>query len=195
VSGPFKVGVLVSSEAAQVHVMGPPALLADTITTVEGDTLTIRFREGADWSWNPGSGVNVFVAAPNLDAVNVDGAAQVEISGVRGDMLSAETDGSGTLALRELDVERVQLATGGPGGITVEGRAREGTYVVGGPGSIDAKRLRVENASIAIAGAGSAYADVSHAANVSVNGSGRVEVVGGATCIKQPANSPRVDCR
>jgi len=195
VSGPFMVGVLVSSEAARVHLMGPPALLADTITTVEGDTLTIRFREGATWSWNPGSGVNVFVIAPNLDAVTVEGAAEVEISGVRGDMLSAETEGSGTIAARELDVERVQLATGGSGGITVEGRAREGTYVVGGAGSIDAKRLRVENASIAIGGAGSAYADVSHAANVSVNGSGRVEIVGGATCIKQPINSPRIDCR
>jgi hypothetical protein len=67
--------------------------------------------------------------------------------------------------------------------------------VVGGSGSIDAKRLRVERASIAIGGAGSAYADVSNAANISVNGSGRVEVVGGATCIKQPANSRQVDCR
>lgn len=195
VSGPFKVGVLVSGEPAQVHLMGPRALLADTIATVEGDILTIRFREGATWSWNPGSGVNVFVTAPNLDAVNVEGAAEVEISGARGDMLSAETAGSGTITVRELDVGRVQLATSGSGGITVEGRAREGTYVVGGPGSIDAKRLRVENASIAIGGAGSAYADVSDAANISVNGSGRVEVVGGATCIKQPTNSPRVDCR
>lgn len=195
VAGPFKVGVLVSGEAAQVHLMGPHALLADTIATVEGDTLTIRFREGATWSWNPGSGVNVFVTAPSLDAVKVEGAAEVEISGVRGAMLSAETDGSGTITVRELDVGRVQLVAGGSGGITVNGRAHEGTYVVGGSGSIDAKRLRVENASIAIGGAGSAYADVSRAANISVNGSGRVEVVGGATCIKQPTNSPRVDCR
>jgi len=195
VSGPFKVGVLISSEAARVHVMGPPSLLADTITTVEGDTLTIRFREGANWSWNPGSGVNVFVSAPNLEAVNVEGAAEVEIGGVRGDMLSAETNGSGSISIRQLNVQRVQLATGGSGGITVEGRAREATYVVSGSGSIDAKRLRAENASIAIGGAGSAYADVSNAANISINGSGRAEVVGGATCIKQPTNSPRVDCR
>jgi DNA-binding CsgD family transcriptional regulator len=196
VSGPFRVGVLVSGDPGQVHLQGPPALLADTIPSLEGDTLTIRFREGASWSWNPGSGVNVFVSAPpTLSSVKVEGAAEVEISGVRGDMFSAETYGSGTILVRGVDVGRVQLSTGGSGGITVEGRAHQGTYVVGGSGSIDAKRLRVEIASIAIGGAGSAYADVSKAANISVNGSGRVEVVGGATCIRQPTNSRQIDCR
>lgn len=195
VSGPFKVGVLVGGELGQVHLQGPPALLADTITSVEGDTLTVRFREGANWSWNPGSGVNVFVSAPTLSSVKVEGAAELEIGGVRGDLFAAETDGSGTILLRGVDVGGVQLATGGSGAITVEGRARDGTYVVGGSGSIDAKRLRVESASIAIGGAGSAYADVSKAANISVNGSGRVDVVGGATCIEQPTNSRQVDCR
>jgi DNA-binding CsgD family transcriptional regulator len=195
VSGPFKVGVLVSGEPAKVLLQGPPELLADTIAAVEGGTLTIRFREGANWSWNPGSGVNVVVSAPSLAAVRVEGAAEVEISGVRAEMFSAENSGSGTVTLRGLDVGRVQLTTGGSGGISIEGRARSGTYVVGGSGSIDAKRLRVERASIAVGGAGSAHADVSNAANISVNGSGRVEVVGGATCIKQPPNSPRIQCR
>ena len=195
VSGPFKVGVLVSTDPAQVHLAGPPALLADTIATVEGDTLLIRFREGATWSWNPGSGVNIFVSAPNLSAVSLEGAAQVEIGGVRGNMFSASTDGSGTIAVRQLEVGHVQLTTGGSGGITVEGSARDAAYVVGGSGSIDAKRLRVENASIAIGSSGSAYADVSKTANISVSGAGRAEVVGGATCIKQSTNSHHVDCR
>ena len=195
VSGPFEVSVLVSAGPPHVQLLGPPALLADTIAVVDGDRLVIRFREGADWSWNPGSGVNVVVTAPNLTSVSVEGAAAVDISGVRGDMFSATTDGSGSITARELHVAHVQLATGGSGGITVEGDARGGTYVVGGSGSIDAKRLRAVNASISIGGSGSAYADVSKTANISLSGSGRVEVVGGATCIKQPTNSPRVECR
>jgi hypothetical protein len=195
ISGPFKVGVLISGEPAQVHLSGPPALLADTIAKIDGDTLTIRFRNGVRWSWNPGSGVNVFVSAPNLVSARVHGAAQVEIDQVRGKTFSAATDGSGSIALRGLDVGRVLFATGGSGGITAEGSARGGTYAVGGSGSIDAKRLRAETASISIGGAGSIYADVSRTANVSVGGSGRVDVVGGATCIKQPAKSPLIECR
>jgi DNA-binding CsgD family transcriptional regulator len=195
VSGPFKIGVLVSSEPAHVQLVGPPRLLADTIATIEGDTLVIRFREGATWSWNPGSGVNAVVFAPNLSAVRLEGAAEVKIDGVRGDMFSASTDGAGIIEVRQLDVGHVQLATSGSGEITVEGSARDAAYVVGGPGSIDAKRLRVERASIVIGGAGSAYADVSKTANISVTGSGRVELVGGAACIEQPAHSSQVQCR
>lgn len=195
VSGPFKVGVFISGEPAQVRLSGPPALLADTIAKVDDDTLTIRFREGATWSWNPGSGVNVFVSAPKLVSARAQGAARVEIDQVRSEMFSAATDGSGTIVLRGLETGRVLFATGGSGGITAEGVAREGSYAVGGSGSIDAKRLRVETASIAIGGAGSIYADVSSTADISVGGAGKVDVVGGATCTKQPAKSPRIECR
>ena len=195
VSGPFKVGVLVGEGPAKVELLGPPAQLADTIATVEGGILTIRFREGATWSWNAGDGMNIVVFTPDLAAVAVEGAAEVEIHGVRGDMFEPSTDAAGSISIQQLDAGNVQLATGGSGGITVDGKARDGTYVINGSGSIDAKRLRVENASIAIGGAGSAYADVSGTANVSVNGSGRVEVVGGARCMEQPTNSTHVECR
>ena len=195
VSGPFNVGVFVSDEPTRLRLQGPPELLADAVVVVEGDTLSIRFREGATWSWNPGSGVNVVVSTPSLASVKLEGAANVEVNGVRGETFAAVTEGSGTLKATVLDVGRVRLATGGAGGISVEGSAREATYVVGGSGSIDAMRLRVRNASIAIGGAGSSYANVSGTANISSIGSGRVEVVGGATCIKQPADSPRIECR
>ncbi|CAA9497046.1 MAG: hypothetical protein AVDCRST_MAG31-135 [uncultured Sphingomonas sp.] len=195
VSGPFKVGVLVNEQSGQIRLQGPAALLADAIVKAEGGILTIRYREGATWSWNPGSGVNVFVSTPALTAAKVEGAAEVEIGGVSGDHFIAQLDGAGSLGLRLLDVRHIQLATAGSGGITAEGRARNATYVVGGAGPIDAKRLEVENASIAVGGSGSAYADVAKAANVSVNGSGRVEVVGGATCARQPPNSRQIICR
>jgi hypothetical protein len=195
VSGPFKVGAFVSDEPSRVRLQGPPALLADAIVAVEGDTLTIRFREGATWSWNPGSGVNVVVSTRSLASVNVEGAADVEVYGVHGETFAVATAGSGGVKATGLDVGRVQLATGGSGGISAEGSAREATYVVGGSGSIDAMRLRVRNASIAIGGSGSSYANVSGTANISSSGSGRVEIVGGATCIKQPFNSHRIECR
>ena len=195
VSGPFKVAVLVSEQPARLRIAGPSAQLADTIASVEGGILTIRFREGASWSWNPGDGVNIVVSTPDLASVSLEGAADVEVNGVRRDMFSASTEGSGSVTVRRLAAGNVQLATSGAGGITVDGRARDGTYVVGGAGSIDAKRLRVQTATIAIGAAGSAYADVSRTANISVSGHGRVEIVGGATCITQPANSRQVECR
>lgn len=195
VTGPFKVGVMVGQNPTEIKLLGPPAMLDDTIARVEGGTLIISFREGASWSWNPGAGVNIVVFAPELVSVRLTHAGTVEISGVRGDAFSATTDGSGSIDVRDIQTERVMFSTGGAGGITAEGTAREGTYVVGGPGSIDAKRLSVETASVAIGGAGSVHADVSVRANVTLTGAGRADIVGGATCIKQPATAARIECR
>jgi|GEM_PF-886542 len=194
VSGPFKVGVFISNEPNRVRLQGPAALIADTVVAVENGTLIIRFREGAKWSWNPGSGMNVVVSTPSLSAVKLDGAGNVEIFGLEGETFAATTGGSGSIRATGLDVGSLQLASEGAGGISVEGSAREATYIVEGAGSIDAMRLRVPKASIAVRGAGSSYANVSGDANISLSGSGRVEVVGGATCIKQPLVSDRIEC-
>ena len=194
VSGPFKVGVIVG-QRPRVTLQGPPALLADTIVANEGGTLTIRFREGADWSWNPGSGMNVLVFTPTLGRLHVEGAADVEIDGVRGNSFAAATDGSGSINIRGMDVGAVQLATAGAGGITVEGAAKNATYVVSGSGSIDAMRTQAKDATIAINGAGNAFSDVSRKANIAITGGGRVQVVGGGKCVTLPTNSPRVNCR
>jgi hypothetical protein len=195
VSGPFKVGVVVQDGPAHVSLTGPSALLADTIAKVDGDTLSIRFREGAAWSWNPGSGVNIVVSAPSLVSARVRGAAEVEVSQAHGETFSASTEGSGSIALRGFQARQVKFATGGSGGITAEGKAADASYAVSGSGSIDAKRLRVTRASIAVGGSGSVSADVSRTADVSVVGSGRVEVVGVATCIWKRATGPQVECR
>lgn len=195
VIGPLKVSVMVGAEPAKVHLIGPPALIADTIAAVDGGKLTIRFRDGAAWSWNPGSGVNAVVSAPRLRSARVQGAAQLEIDQAGGDTFAAATDGSGSIVLWGLKAGRLILATGGAGSITAEGTAREGTYAVGGSGSIDAKRLKLQTAQLALGGAGSIYADVAQTANVSAGGSGRVEVVGGATCVKSQGSSQHIECR
>lgn len=203
VSGPFNVAVIVGEKASEmagdkraaVRLLGPPKMLDDVVATVEADTLVVRFREGASWSWNPGAGVNIVVFAPQLVSARADRAAQVKVAGVRGDSFSASTEGSSTIAIDQMQVARATLATGGSGGISAEGSARHVSYVVGGPGSIDAKRLKAETASISNGGAGSVYADVSRTANVSVTGAGRVDIVGGALCVKQPRNFARIECR
>jgi hypothetical protein len=195
VSGPFNIGVGVIDEPGQVRLQGPPALLADTIVSVEDGALSIRFREGAAWSWNPGSGVNISIFTPRLASVALEGPAIVEVSGVRGETFTAVTKGAGIVKATGIDVGLASLTTGGAGSISAEGSARKATYIVGGSGSIDAMRLRVTNASIAIGGSGSSYANVSGNANIALVGSGRVEVVGGATCNKQPAESRRIECR
>jgi hypothetical protein len=141
--------------------------------------------------------VNIAVWTPTLASIDVDGPSRVEIIGPQGDSFSATTQAAGSIEVTRLDVGEVRLATNGAGGISADGMAREATYSVGGAGSIDAMRLRTTNARIAIGGAGSNYANVSGEARIllSRRRGGKVEVVGGGTCVTQPADSDRVACR
>lgn len=197
VSGAFKVYVFVSESPTEVALVGPRSMTADVIAAVDGGILTIRFREGAERSWNPGAGVNVSISTPKLSAVKIDGPTRMEINGPTGDSFAATTQAAGSIEITGLDVGSIALASKGAGSISVGGSAREATYSTGGAGSIDAKRLRVTNAKMTVGGAGSIYADVSGESEITLGRSqgGRVEVVGGGTCISKPANSDRIDCR
>jgi DNA-binding CsgD family transcriptional regulator len=197
VAGAFKVHVFVSDSPSEVALVGPRSMTSDVIATVDGGILTIRFREGAERSWNPGAGVNVAISTPKLSAVKIDGPTLMEINGPTGDSFSATTQAAGSIEISGLDVGNIELATKGAGSISVDGSARQATYATGGAGSIDAKRLRVTNAKIEVGGAGSIYADVSGESEITLGQSrgGRVEVVGGGNCISTPAKSGRIDCR
>lgn len=197
VSGAFNVHVFASDQRSEVALVGPRSMTADVIATVDDGILTIRFREGAERSWNPGAGVNVSISTPDLSSVTIDGPTRIEINGLSGDTFAATTEAAGSIEVTRLDVRKVDLATKGAGSISVSGAAREATYSTGGTGSIDAKRLRVEQAKMEVRGAGSIYADVSGESAISFGElrGGRVEVVGGGKCTSQPANSDRVDCR
>lgn len=197
VAGAFKVDILVSDSPTEFALVGPRSMTADVIATVDGGILKIRFREGAERSWNPGAGVNVSISTPKLIAVKIDGPTLMGITGPTGDNFAATTQAAGSIEVMGLNVGNAVLATKGAGSILVGGSAREATYSTGGSGSIDAKRLRVTNAKIAVGGAGSIYADVSGESRITFDQSqgGRVEVVGGGTCTSQPVNPERVDCR
>jgi len=195
VNGPFKVMVLGTADTAEVTLFGPPEMLADTVAEVDGETLTIRFVDGAKWSWNPGAGMHANVRLPKLSSVSIGGSGRVNVVGVKTEEFSAGTGGSGKITIKRLEAETVQLGIGGSGSIEVQGAAESGQFGVGGSGSIEAKRLRVKTAQIGIGGSGSIFADVSEKAEIGIGGSGRVEVVGGAECAFAEAQANQIECR
>jgi hypothetical protein len=194
------INVLVMSgqvPESSVTFSGPPELLADAVTRIEDGVLTISFREGADWSWNSGSGMNVVVRLPALEGIETNGPAQVETVNlsVAVPTFSATVNGAGKIAANDVRAENVQLAVGGSGSIRISGTAGDVAYATGGAGSIDAKRLRATNGAISLGGPGAVFADISGAADINVGGPGTVEVVGGATCTTRAPRPSQVECR
>ncbi|MEO0420107.1 MAG: DUF2807 domain-containing protein [Pseudomonadota bacterium] len=180
----------------RVSFQGPEPLLSDAMATVKDGTLTLAFKDGKPYSSNPGSRLSAVVYLPSIDGVKVEKSpAEVRVFGNNSDEFSAAVGGAGQIKIERLEAKRMNAAIGGAGSIRIEGTADEASFAIGGAGSIEGKRLRVATAKIAVGGAGSVYADVSDTADIVVGGSGRVEIVGGATCNIRPDSIDKVECR
>lgn len=201
IEGPFKVFILAGSDEDRVDLFGPSELLADASARIVDDVLVIAFREGATWSWNPGSGMHANVRLKALDALEVEGPAMVEALMLPArqqgepDDFTATLDGAGQVEISGLDASGVMFAVGGSGTIEAAGSADTVAYALGGAGRIEAKRLRARTGTIALGGAGKVYADIAESADVKVGGSGSVEIVGGATCTTRAPRPEQVECR
>lgn len=197
VRGTFRVLVLAGTgERPLVRFQGAEELLKDATATVSDGTLTIAFKDDKPYSSNPGSRISAVVYLPSVTSVkSLRAPAQIDVYGNNADEFSAQIEGAGQISVDGLEAKLVNVTTRGSGSIRLVGTAEEARYATGGSGSIEGKRLRVSNAKVAIGGSGSVYADVSESADVVVDGSGRVEIVGGARCIVRPANSNKVECR
>lgn len=188
-----------SGREPRVSFQGPEQLLSDAMATVEDGTLTLAFKDDKPYSSNPGSRLTAAVYLPNVSEVSTGtSTAQIEVFDNTTEQFSADIGGAGRITVKRLEAKRVNVAIGGAGKIRLEGTADEARYAIGGAGSIEAKRLRVATAEIAIGGAGSVYADVSRTAEISVDGAGRIEIVGGAKCTvsgEHPMAARKVECR
>ncbi|MEM6858906.1 MAG: DUF2807 domain-containing protein [Pseudomonadota bacterium] len=195
VDGAFQVSVYTSSDEPNVQFHGPPEMVADAEARIENDTLVIAFKDNKPWSWNAGAGVNVSVSLPKVSAVYA-GLGRISVMQPAVDEFTAITTGAGRINVEQLAAANVIASTGGSGSIELEGTSDHSELVIGGAGSIDAKRLRSAKADIGVAGAGSVYADVANAATVARLGAGKVEIVGGATClVSPPSRKSGVECR
>lgn len=195
---PFRTSVFPTrsaTEGSSAFLIGPPEMLANVVAEVVDGTLHLRWREGIDWSWNPGAGVNVVVRTPPLSKAAIGGAGSIDLWGVDPEGFEAEIGGAGQMKIEAIDTKRLGVAVGGAGSVTAFGTSDSVSYALGGAGSIEAKRLRARTADIALGGAGSIYADVSEQASIAVGGAGRVEVVGGASCTYPPESADNIDCR
>lgn len=195
VRGAFKVSVYRTDSDAQVRFHGPAEMIADAEATISDGVLTIAYKDGKPWSWNPGSGTNVVIKLPSVSSIKTVGPAQVAVVRPLSEEFSAATEGAGRIEVSDLAAKKVRAATGGSGTIKLDGTADAAQFAIGGSGSIEGKRLRTANADIAIGGAGSVYADVTDTANVAKMGAGKVEIVGGASCTISPPDARGVDCR
>ena len=126
-------------------------------TRVENDVLIIDSKPG--WRWIGDSGrLEVQIGMPVLNALAVNGAGNVTITGVHGAALA--------------------LALQGTGNLTASGQTAALNARINGAGSMNLAQLVAGDASIVVNGTGSLAANVSGSLEATVNGVGSITYSG-----------------
>jgi putative autotransporter adhesin-like protein len=155
--GAATLDVLVGTQQSVV-VEGGSELLSHLQTEVRNERLVIESR-GGSWFWQRGENrLKVRITVPVLRALELNGAGRISINGVSG----------GALA----------LILSGAGDLTASGQVDALTARINGAGDIDLSRLQATDAEVAVNGAGSLQAAVTHQLDATLNGVGSITYAG-----------------
>lgn len=191
-AGPYDV-VVTKGRNFVVHAEGDPKVLDRMTVSVQDGELWIGKREGF-MSMGGHKKATVYVTVPQLDTATVAGSGNIRIDKIGGQSFEGTVGGSGNLEIDALTVRSAEFSIAGSGDLKVGGKIEDGTFKIAGSGDVDASGLQSRNATITIAGSGSALANASDKAAISIMGSGNVEVKGGAKCSVSKLGSGNATC-
>jgi hypothetical protein len=125
-------------------------------TKLEGERLTIGFKEGADIF--PTKVIRYNLTAVNLDAIDLSGAGSIEA--------------------KDVLVDHLEVSISGAGSLTVSGSVDHQDIMLSGLGSYRARDLASNTAEIIVSGAGNATIRVTGRLEATISGAGNVTYYG-----------------
>jgi Putative auto-transporter adhesin, head GIN domain len=160
-------------------------------TRVSGGTLVIGSDEDvADLLPGP----HVTIGMPRLTSATLSGSGRFSISGIQeSEPVSLDLSGSGNVDFQGT-APTITARLGGSGEIDLAGSADSLVARLDGSGSVDARALPARVGSLDLGGSGDMVATVTERVDVSLRGSGHVDLFGGAT-LGQASTSGSGDIR
>lgn len=120
------------------------------------------------------------ITIPSLQAVELVGSGDITVEdpGTAWPTMRVALSGSGDISLNKLAVDSLDVTLGGSGTVTAVGRANAFTFAIDGSGEVIAPKLTAKRIKASIDGSGDASVFAKDAINVSIGGSGSVNVAG-----------------
>lgn len=146
--------VIEAGKSQSVKVSADEDYLDRVETHVDDGTLYIS-QEGRRWH---NINVDIEISVRNLDGIYLEGAADIDATGIDSDDFELEIDGAGD--------------------VTLEGSCGTVTIEINGAGDIDAEDLKCKNVDVTINGAGDVDASASESVIAELNGVGDITICG-----------------
>ncbi len=180
------IGKLVISQGKkqEVTLEGDDIAISRITTNVTDGKLVIDI--GRDWVEKLSAGfdflsshdIRITIVAKNLKDLEVAGAADIEVSGIKTDELGLRLVGASNVKVDGLKADRLETEIPGAGKIRVEGEVKEQSVVLAGAGNFSGHQLKSKIAKVVLSGVGSAQLWVTDELDVTIAGVGSVEYYG-----------------
>ncbi|HEX8326947.1 MAG TPA: head GIN domain-containing protein [Hymenobacter sp.] len=192
-SGSSRV-VLKQGSPQSVVVEGRAADIAAFETVVTGRSLRVGYpRTNNDDSWKNRESVTVYITAPTLTALRVNGSGRLNVEGaLKAEEMALTVSGSGDLQVPQLTATSLRTEVDGSGSVLVAGRAPRHDVTITGSANVKARDLKAESCKVRISGSGNANVYATKNAEASISGSGNVAVAGGAQLSSSVRGSGRM---
>ncbi len=182
-------------EGFSVSASGSSDALRELEAVVENGGLVIRPRDQQLFrNWGDLEDVTFSITMPAVRRIAVAGSGDVTVDRVTGDSFEGVVDGSGTLAIGQIDVRQASFAVTGSGDLDASGRVQNVTANIDGSGAVHAEGMTGTDATISIGGSGEVELTVLEEAAISITGSGDVDITGPAVCSVESEGSGDVSC-
>jgi Putative auto-transporter adhesin, head GIN domain len=164
-------------DAFSVSVSIDSNLIDRVQTRVAGTTLIVSVQGSI---WGSVDGPHVSVTMPVLSGATASGSGGIRIHPFTQDMdMTLEASGSGGIDA-EAAAPRVRADASGSGDIRVRGSAQRIEIDASGSGGVDSAGLPAAEGAISLSGSGGATATIHDSADISITGSGDLDLFGGA---------------
>ena len=183
VDGPFKV-TLTTGVAPFARVTGSSAAIDRVSVDVQGTTLVVR-PSLSSWGGYPGAATGpaeILLGTHDLSQAWLNGAGSLSIDRVRGLMFGFDLQGSGSIAIANMDVDQLRVGLNGAGSATLSGKAPKLTAIVRGVSSLDAGALQVKDAAIGAEGPAQVKASITGTLKLDARGTSSIDIAGNPSC-------------
>jgi hypothetical protein len=172
-SGAVDVSIRSAPEAS-CQVSGDDNIVPLVITESVGSTLSIRTEKQI----RPKTPLVVTLTTPKLSAVELSGACDADIGGVRGKRLDVRLSGAGEIDLTDVHLDHLEINISGAGEAAASGSARSLSFGVSGAGDGKLGALCTREAAVRVSGAGGAEVAVAASLSADISGAGSVQYLG-----------------
>jgi len=177
-------------KSQEFSIEGDQAAISRIMTNVNNGQLVIDI--GRDWveklsagfDFLSSSDVRIHITIPNLEELEVTGAADVEVNDIQTENLTLRMAGASNVKVINLKADTLKTEIPGAGKMQVEGKVKEQSITLAGAGNFSGHDLASKKAKVVLSGVGSAQLWVTDELDVTIAGVGSVEYFGAPAVVQ-----------